>query len=278
MKLIRFGNVGDECPGVIDDDGDRRDASGVIDDWNGEALERRLWEKLAVSELPLAPKNARWASPIARVGKLVGIGLNYKAHAAESGMSPPEDPIIFLKATSAICGAFDNIILPRGSVCADWEVELAVVMGKSGSYIKKEEALSYVCGYCILNDLSEREYQLKRGTQWTKGKSADTFAPMGPWLTTADEIDNPQNLELSLSLNGERMQTGCVKDMIFSVAELISRVSEYMSWQAGDVMTTGTPPGVGMGQKPPRYLRDGDLLTLNINGLGEQRTTVVDFK
>lgn len=272
MKLVRYGEKGREKPGLIDGAGLLRDASAVVDDWCGATFGAAA--AINADDLPAVAGAPRLGVPLAGVGKLVGIGLNYRAHAAEAGLSPPTDPIIFLKATSAINGPNDDIILPRGSGKTDWEVELAVVIGVGGKYIKQEDALSHVAGYCIVNDLSEREYQIERGTQWTKGKSADTFAPLGPWLVTRDEVPDPQQLQLELLLNGERMQKGHSGDMIFSVAELISRVSEYMSWQPGDVMITGTPPGVGLGQKPPRFLCAGDVLTLRIGGLGEQHAAV----
>ena len=217
----------------------------------------------------------RFGAPLAGVGKIIGIGLNYREHAAESKMALPEDPIIFLKATSAINGPNDNIILPQDSRKTDWEVELGVVMGMGGKNIRREDAPRHIAGYVLVNDISEREFQLQRGPQWTKGKSADTFAPMGPWLATSDEITEPQNLQLQTDLNGKTMQSGNTADMHFGILELISRVSCYMSLQPGDVMITGTPPGVGFGQKPPRYLRPGDLLKLRITGLGEQNARVV---
>ena len=273
MKLVRYGEKGSEKPGIIDGNGRLHDASTVVDDWCGATLGDEALAQLHLN-LPIADGSPRLGAPIDGVGKIVGIGLNYRAHAAESGLSPPEDPIIFLKAPDAINGPNDDIVLPRGSHKTDWEIELAVVIGKGGKYIKPEDALSHVAGYCIANDISEREYQLERGTQWGKGKSADTFAPLGPWLVTRDEIPDPQNLELELSLNGQCMQSGHSRDMIFSVAELIARSSEYFSWRAGDVMITGTPSGVGIGQTPPRYLCSGDSLSLRISGLGEQNTTV----
>ena len=275
MKLIRFGPKGREKPGVIDSGGNLRDASGVVADWSGATLTDQSLAQISADELPRIDTKARLGSPLTGVGKIVGIGLNYRAHAAEAGLEAPTEPVIFLKATSALSGPCDDIVLPRGSVQTDWEVELAVVIGTGGSYIPQAQALSHVAGYCIANDVSERDYQLQRGTQWSRGKSADTFAPLGPWLVTRDEVPDPQNLDLKLSLNGEVMQSGNSADMIFTVAELIASVSTYMSLQAGDVMITGTPPGVVLGMKPPRYLRPGDSLRLEVAGLGEQNARVV---
>lgn len=274
VKLARYGEKGKEKPGVFGADGVLRDASAFADDWRGAALGDEFLAQLRPDDLPPVPGSPRLGAPVATPGKIVCIGLNYRLHAAESGLPPPEDPIIFMKSPTALNGPDDDILLPRGSTNTDWEVELAVVIGKGGKYISQKDALSHVAGYCTANDVSEREYQLKRGTQWTKGKSADTFAPLGPWLVTRGEIADPQNLELELLLNGARMQAGNTGDMIFSVAELIARASEYFSWTAGDVMLTGTPPGVGMAQKPPRFLRAGDSLTVRIGGLGEQNSAV----
>lgn len=272
MKLVRFGEAGREQPGVIDEHGDLRDASSVVADWDGATVKDIA--PLRANDLPRVNTQPRLGPPLAGIGKIVGIGLNYRAHAAEAGLEAPTDPIVFLKATSAVAGPDDGIVLPRGSEETDWEIELAVVIGNGGRYIKERDALAHVAGYCIANDVSERDYQLRRGPQWTKGKSADTFAPLGPWLVTRDEIPDPQNLALELCLNGEVMQRGNTADMIFSVPALIARVSEYMSWQPGDVMITGTPPGVGFGMKPPRYLRAGDTLNLRIEKLGVQTTRV----
>ena len=275
MKLVRFGDRGCERPGIIDDAGQLRDVSEVIADWRGDTITPESLARLENAILPPVESSPRLGVPLSGIGKIVGIGLNYRAHAAEAGLPPPADPIMFLKPASALNGPEDDIILPRGSTETDWEIELAVIIGKGGKYISKEDALSHVAGYCIANDVSEREYQIRRGTQWIKGKSADTFAPLGPWLVTADEVTDPQDFLLELFLNGERMQKGNSGDMIFSVAELISRISEYASWQPGDVMITGTPPGVGYGMKPQRFLRAGDLLTLRISGLGEQNTRIM---
>ncbi len=275
MKLTRFGNPGQEKPGVIDGDNHLRDASAIIKDWRGEALSDESLARIIPEELPLVAGKPRRGPPVAGVGKIVGIGLNYREHAAESGMQLPDDPIIFFKSPGAIKGPDDDIVIPRESEKTDWEVELAVVIGKGGKNISEKDALSHVCGYAIGLDLSEREWQLRRGAQWAKGKSADTFAPLGPWLAARAIVPDPQNLELFLSVNGEKMQSGSTGDMHFSVAALISRVSGYMSWQAGDVMLTGTPPGVGLGKKPPRFLRPGDTVRASITGLGEQNARVV---
>lgn len=278
MKLVRYGAAGNEKPGVIDADGRLRDASAVVADWQGEALSDTAFAAAhaVIADMPVvdAADAVRFGSPVGGIGKIIGIGLNYAAHAAEAGLSPPTDPIIFLKSPTALCGAFDNLILPRDSKKTDWEVELAVIIGKSGRYITEAEALSHVAGYAVANDVSERDYQLNRGQQWTKGKSSDTFAPLGPWLVTRDAVADPQNLILQTYLNDELMQTGNSSDMIFPIAQLVARVSEYMSLRPGDVMLTGTPPGVGLGKNPPRFLRPGDRLRLRIDGLGEQQMTV----
>ena len=277
MKLVRYGEKGREKPGVIDENDILRDAAAMADDWRGAFLSDNFLSQVRAADLPPADISGgfpRLGVPVATIGKIIGIGLNYRAHAAEAGMSPPEDPIIFLKSPDAANGPHDDIALPRGSTKTDWEIELAVVFGKDGKYISEKNAFSHVAGYCIANDVSEREYQLQRGPQWTKGKSADTFAPLGPWIATRDEIPAPQNLNMSLSLNGEMRQRGNTGDMVFPLAELIARVSAYMTIRAGDVMITGTPPGVGLGATPPRFLRPGDELHLRIDGLGEQRAKV----
>lgn len=283
MKLFRYGPPGQEKPGVLHGDGDGDtplDASGLVDDWRGGTLDdatlARVRAAAAAGELPTVNiDNARIGAPLGGVGKIIGIGLNYRAHAAEAGLDVPSAPVIFMKAPSAICGPNDDIMLPRGSVATDWEVELAVVIGAGGRYIPRAQALAHVAGYCIANDVSERDHQLKRGTQWSRGKSADTFAPLGPFLVTRDAVANAQNLGLELSLNGETMQRGNTADMIFPVDELIADVSTYMSLQPGDVLITGTPPGVGLGMKPPRYLKAGDEVRLDIDGLGVQMARVV---
>ena len=281
MKLVRYGNPGREKPGLIDLDGKLRDLSGVVPDIGpaqlGSLGMARL-RKANPAKLPLVRGKPRFGCPVAQVGKLVAIGLNYADHAAEAGAAIPKEPIVFLKATTCIQGPDDPVMLPRGSVKADWEVELGVVIGTTARYVAKKDALAHVAGYCIVNDVSEREYQLERGPQWDKGKGCDTFGPIGPWLVTADEIPNVQRLAMWLDVNGQRMQTGNTRTMIFNVAKLVSYVSQFMTLNPGDVITTGTPPGVGMGMKPPRFLRKGDVMTLGIQGLGEQRQDVVGFK
>ena len=281
MKLVRYGRVGKEKPGLIDEQGKLRDLSGVIDDIGPEQLSDKSLAKLAKinpQTLPLVRGNPRKGVPVAYVGKFIGIGLNYSDHAAEAGMAIPKEPIVFMKATSCLSGPDDPIMLPKGSKKTDWEVELGVVIGKLTRSINEKDALAHVAGYCVVNDVSEREYQLERGTQWDKGKGCDTFGPVGPWLVTRDEVPNPQRLELWLDLNGKRIQSGNTKTMIFSVAKIVSYVSRFMTLMPGDIITTGTPPGVGMGMMPPRYLKRGDELVLGIEGLGEQRQTVIAYQ
>jgi 2,4-didehydro-3-deoxy-L-rhamnonate hydrolase len=281
MKLVRYGNPGREKPGLIDDEGKLRDLSGVVPDIGaaqlGQAALARI-RKTSPAKLPLVRGKPRMACPIAGIGKFVAIGLNYADHAAESNAPIPKEPIVFMKATSCIQGPNDPVMLPKGSVKTDWEVELGIVIGTRARYVSKKDALSYVAGYTLVNDVSEREYQLERGPQWDKGKGCDTFGPIGPWLVTTDEIENVQRLDMWLDVNGQRMQTGNTKTMIFNCATLVSYVSQFMTLMPGDVITTGTPPGVGMGMKPPRYLKKGDVMTLGIAGLGEQRQEVVGFK
>ena len=280
MKIVRFGPRGAEKPGVIDDKGDIRNLSAYIDDWSYKTLNKETLEEISASDLsayPLAPKGSRLGAPIDRVGKIVGCALTYGKHAAEAGLEPPEEPMFMLTAPSAINGPFDDVIIPRDGTQLDWESELAVVFCKSGSYIPVEEAMDYVAGFCVSNDVSERIFQLERGTQWTKGKSADTLKPLGPWLVTSDEISDPNNLEISLQVNGKTMQHSSTSDMMYSIAELISIISRYVSWQPGDVMMTGTPPGVGYGMKPQVYLKPGDVMSARIESLGEQRNQVVAF-
>jgi 2,4-diketo-3-deoxy-L-fuconate hydrolase len=280
MKLLRYGRVGKEKPGLIDRDGKLRDLSSIIPDLGPEQLSDKVLKKLArlnTAQLPLVRGNPRRAVPVAQVGKFIGIGLNYSDHAAEAGMPIPKEPIVFMKATSSLSGPEDPVMLPRGSKKTDWEVELGVVIGSVARSVSEKEALQYVAGYCIVNDVSEREYQLERGSQWDKGKGCDTFGPAGPWLVTKDEVPNPQRLELWLTLNGERVQSGNTRTMIFSVAKIVSYVSRFMTLMPGDIITTGTPPGVGMGMKPPRFLKRGDEMALGISGLGEQRQRVVAY-
>lgn len=281
MKLVRYGQPGREKPGLVDADGRLRELAAVVPDIGpgqlAPAALSRL-RRLDPAKLPLVRGKPRIGCPVGGIGKLVAIGLNYADHAAEAGAPIPQEPIVFLKATSCIQGPNDPVMLPKGSVKTDWEVELGVVIGTRARYVTKKDALSHVAGYCVVNDVSEREYQLERGPQWDKGKGCDTFGPIGPWLATADEVANVQRLSMWLDVNGQRMQSGSTRTMIFGVAELVSYVSRFMTLLPGDVITTGTPPGVGMGQQPPRYLKKGDVVTLGIDGLGEQRQEVVAFR
>ena len=282
MKLVRYGNPGKEKPGLIDADGKLRDLSKIVKDIDpsqlGDAALAKL-RKLKTDKLPLVRGNPRMGCPVAGVPKFIAIGLNYADHAAESGLPIPKEPIVFTKATSCIQGPDDAVMLPKGSVKSDWEVELGVVIGTRARYVSQKAALDHVAGYCTINDVSEREYQIERGGTWDKGKGCDSFGPIGPWLVTRDEIANPQKLAMWLDVNGKRMQTGNTRTMIFSVAKLVSYVSQFMTLEPGDVITTGTPPGVGMGMKPSAvYLKKGDEMVVGIEGLGEQRQTVVPFK
>jgi 2-keto-4-pentenoate hydratase/2-oxohepta-3-ene-1,7-dioic acid hydratase in catechol pathway len=281
MRLVRYGRPGKEKPGLIDEEGKLRDLSGVIADIDAEQLSPKALRKLAKvpqASLPLVRGNPRMGVPVAKVGKFIGIGLNYSDHAAEAGMPIPKEPIVFMKAASCINGPDDPIMLPQGSKKTDWEVELGVVIGTRAQYVSEEEALQYVAGYCVVNDVSERSFQLERGPQWDKGKGCDTFGPIGPWLVTPDDIYDVQQLDLYLELNGKRMQTGCTDTMIFTVAQIVSYVSKFMTLEPGDVIATGTPPGVGQGRKPQRFLKKGDQLRLGIAGLGEQQADVIAFK
>jgi 2-keto-4-pentenoate hydratase/2-oxohepta-3-ene-1,7-dioic acid hydratase in catechol pathway len=281
MKLVRHGAPGKEKPGLVDASGKLRDLSGVIPDIGGEVLlpaGLRSLGALDPTKLPAVAGSPRLGVPVAGIGKIVAIGLNYSDHAAESGLPVPKEPIIFMKATSSLTGPNDPVTIPRGSEKTDWEVELAAVIGKPAAYVEEKDALAHVAGYLICNDVSERAYQIERGGQWDKGKGCDTFAPLGPWLVTTDEIPDPQVLDMRLDVNGEAMQRGNTRTMIFGMATIVSYVSQFMSLQPGDVITTGTPPGVGMGKKPPRYLKPGDVMTLSIQGLGEQRQECVAWK
>ncbi len=286
MKLVRYGNPGKEKPGLIDADGKLRDLSAVIPDVTSAHLSDAMIAKLRrlkTASLPLVKGRPRMGCPVADVGKFVAIGLNYADHAAESNLPIPKEPIVFMKATSCIQGPNDDVMLPKGSVKTDWEVELGVVIGTEARYVSQKNALDHVAGYCLINDVSEREYQIERGGTWDKGKGCDTFGPIGPWLVTRDEVPNPQKLHMWLDVNGVRMQDGSTKTMIFSVAKLVSYVSQFMTLKPGDVITTGTPPGVGMGVKKngkpaPVFLKRGDTMSLGIEGLGEQHQKVVAFK
>lgn len=278
MKLLRYGSAGAEKPGLLGDDGKIRDLSAVVGDIAGDVLGDAGLNELRALEptsLPVVDGDPRIGACVGQVGKFICIGLNYADHAAESGMELPEEPVIFFKATSSICGPNDDTEIPRTSVKTDWEVELGVVIGKATKYVSVEDALDHVAGYCVINDLSERDFQLHRSGQWVKGKSCDTFGPIGPWLVTRDEIADPQNLSMYLDVNGHRYQDGSTRTMHFDVATVISHLSQFMSLQPGDVISTGTPPGVGMGQTPETYLKVGDKVELGIEGLGVQQQDVV---
>ncbi|TBY78544.1 FAA hydrolase family protein [Rhizobium leguminosarum bv. viciae] len=277
MKLMRVGEAGSEKPALLDADGKIRDLSGHVADIGGEAIGPAGLAKIAAIDPKSLPElvPGRIGACVAGTGKFICIGLNYSDHAAETGATVPPEPIIFMKATSAIVGPNDDVIIPRGSEKTDWEVELGVVIGKTAKYVTEAEALDYVAGYCVSNDVSERAFQTERSGQWTKGKSCDTFGPIGPWLVTKDEIPQPQNLGMWLTVNGQKMQNGSSKTMVYGVAFLVSYLSQFMSLHPGDVISTGTPPGVGMGLKPPRYLKAGDVVELGIEGLGTQKQTFV---
>jgi 2,4-diketo-3-deoxy-L-fuconate hydrolase len=273
MKLLRWGALGHERPGLVDDQGGIRDLSGVVPDIGGKVLNPATLAELAtldIAALPLVSGDVRLGACVSQVGKFICIGLNYSDHAAESNLSVPAEPVVFGKWTSAIVGPNDEIEIPRGSLKTDWEVELGVVIGRSGRYIEEADALAYVAGYCVINDVSEREYQLERGGTWDKGKGCDTFGPTGPWLVTKEEVPEPHNLRLWLEVDGKRYQDGNTANMIFRIPYLISYLSKMMSLHPGDIISTGTPAGVGLGQRPPIYLRAGNIVRLGIDGLGEQ--------
>ncbi len=277
MKLVRYGVKGAEKPGIVDVTGRIRDLSAVVADINGQVLAHELDKirALDLETLPLVEEGVRYGACVGNIGKFICIGLNYSDHAAETGAAIPEEPIVFNKWTSAIVGPNDDVEIPRNSQKTDWEVELGVVIGKDGRYIDKADAMDYVAGYCVINDVSEREYQIERGGTWDKGKGCDTFGPIGPWLVTRDEIANPHELHMWLEVDGKRFQDGNTNTMIFDVPTIISYLSQFMSLQAGDVISTGTPPGVGLGQKPPVYLQAGQVMRLGIAGLGEQEQHVI---
>lgn len=286
MKLVRYGRPGQEKPGLIDSEGRLRSLAGVIDDVTPDNLSDKVIARLSkvkVDKLPLVRGKQRMGCPVAGTRKFVAIGLNYKEHAEEAGLPLPKEPIIFFKAITSLQGPNDDVMLPRGSKKGDWELELGVVIGKRARYVSQKEALEHVAGYCIVNDVSEREFQIERGGTWDKGKGCDTFGPVGPWLVTRDEVPNPQKLDMWLDVNGERMQTGNTRTMIFSVAKIVSYVSEFMTLEPGDIIATGTPAGVGLGKKKngapaPVFLKRGDTMTLHIEGLGVQSQKVVAFK
>ena len=276
MKLCRFGDAGKEKPGLIDDEGILRDLSPHVTDINPAVLnDLSAIKKLAPSSLAAVEGNPRLGPCVIGSGKFMCIGLNYADHAEESGMPLPPEPVLFMKATSAICGPNDPIIIPRGSVKTDWEVELGVVIGKAAKYVSEANAFDHVAGYCVINDVSERDFQLERQGQWSKGKSCDNFGQIGPWLVTTDEISDPQSLEMWLEVNGERVQDGSTRTMVYGVAHLVSYLSQFMTLHPGDIISTGTPPGVGLGLNPPRYLKPGDIVELGISGLGQQRQNCI---
>jgi 2-keto-4-pentenoate hydratase/2-oxohepta-3-ene-1,7-dioic acid hydratase in catechol pathway len=281
MKLLRFGPRGQERPGMLDRDGCIRDLSAVVEDIGPDALAPASLDKLRKLDpagLPAVSGMPRLGPCVAPVPKLACVGLNYVDHAKEAGMPIPPEPVLFLKAVTAICGPNDDVMLPKGAQKGDWEVELGIVIGRTAQYVAISEALSHVAGYCIVNDVSERNFQLERGGNWSKGKSADTFCPLGPWLVTADEVPDPQALDLFCEVNGQRIQSGSTRNMIFDCAHLVSYISHFMTLMPGDVIPTGTPAGVGLGMKPPRFLRPGDVMRLGITGLGEQRQTVIAYE
>jgi 2-keto-4-pentenoate hydratase/2-oxohepta-3-ene-1,7-dioic acid hydratase in catechol pathway len=278
MKLLRHGNAGSERPGLLHTDGTIRDLSGLVPDIGGNVLSDTglaMLRAVNADALPVVAAGTRLGPCVAGTGKFICIGLNYADHAAESGMAVPPEPVIFMKATSAICGPNDPIIIPRGSSKTDWEVEMAVIIGTSAKYVSQADAIAHVAGYAVTNDVSERDFQIERSGQWTKGKSCDNFGQIGPWLVTRDEVADPQNLPMWLTVNGETMQKGSTRTMVYGVAHLVSYLSQFMTLHPGDVISTGTPPGVGLGQKPPRYLKPGDRVELGIEGLGRQSQDVI---
>ncbi len=277
MKLLRYGPKGREKPGMMDDDGKIRDLSGKIDDINPTTIEKKLerLKKIKPGSLPLVKGHPRIGAPIANFEKFLCIGLNYSDHAKETGHDIPKEPVLFSKHMNCVAGPNDDVVRPRGSKKMDWEVELAIVIGKKTKYVSKKDAMSHVAGYTIVNDVSEREFQIERGGQWVKGKACDGFGPMGPWLVTTDQITNPHELDIWLEVDGERQQDGNTKTMIFNVATIVSYLSKFMTLQPGDVIATGTPPGVGAGQKPQRFLKNGEVMTVGIEGLGVQKQKIV---
>ncbi len=283
MKLVRFGAAGEERPGLLTSKGRRIDLSQHFDDWDAGFFRRGGLEELAAllakishDSFPLVDESARHGAPVARPGKVICVGLNYSDHAAESGMAIPKEPILFMKAANTVVGPFDNLVIPRGSMKTDWEVELGIIIGKDARYLSSPaESSDFIAGYCLSHDVSEREFQLERGGQWTKGKSCDTFNPLGPFMVTRDELQNVKSLGMSLNVNGMRRQTGNTSTMIFDVFTLVHYISQFMTLEAGDLISTGTPPGVGLGMKPPQYLKAGDVVELSIEQLGTQRQVCV---
>lgn len=281
MKLIRFGPKGQERAGVVDAQGVMRDVSSVVEDWTGDTLSDDLIQHVGsqvIEEFPVVPEGARIGAPVGNVGKIVGVALTYGKHAAEAGIDAPKEPMFMIISRTAINGPFDDVVIPRGGTELDWEVELGVVIGKGGNYIPIETAEQHIAGYCVANDVSERQFQLQRGTQWTKGKSADTLKPLGPWLVTRDEVGDANALDISIKVSGVTRQSSNTGDMMYSTAELVSRISDYLTWEAGDVMITGTPEGVGYGMKPQVYLQPGDILEPSIAKLGAQRNRVISYR
>ncbi|MGB0659033.1 MAG: fumarylacetoacetate hydrolase family protein [Mangrovicoccus sp.] len=278
MKLLRFGPLGQEKPGILDADGTLRDLSGSVPDFAGNSVSFQALDEiraLDITSLPVVDEPGRIGACLASVPNFFCIGLNYAKHAAESGLAVPEEPVVFNKATSALSGPFDQVVIPKASQKSDWEVELGVIIGSETLYVSEADALSHVAGYCTINDLSEREFQIERSGQWIKGKSAPTFAPIGPWFVTADEVPDPQALQVSLSLNGEVVQNESTSDMIFTVAQIVSHLSQFMKLMPGDIISTGTPSGVGMGMSPQRFLKPGDVMEIEVEGLGRQRQEAV---
>ncbi len=278
MKLLRYGPAGSERPAILDASGQMRDLSGIVADIDMTTLAPDMMAKLAaldVESLPKVDGTPRIGSAVARPGKFLCVGLNYADHARETGKEPPAEPVLFSKATTALCGPNDDVEIPRGSDRTDWEIELGIVIGSRAKYVSEDDALDYVAGYTLINDVSERRFQSERGGQWVKGKSHDTFGPVGPWMVSKDEIADVQNIDLWLDVDGERRQTGNTKTMIFGVAHLVHYISQFMTLEAGDIIATGTPPGVGLGMKPPTFLKEGQVVTLGASGLGEQRQLMV---
>ena len=280
MKLVRFGEKGSERAGILGPDDIIRDVSDLISDWTGATLSDDSLSKIRAESLdnhPAVMRGIRLGPPVGNVGKIIGCALTYGKHAQEAGLETPKEPMFMLTSRTAINGPFDDVIIPRGGTELDWEAELVVVLGKGGAYIPVETAMDHVAGYCVGNDVSERQFQLERGTQWTKGKSADTLKPCGPWLVTKDEILNPNALDISIKVNGQTRQSSNTADMVFTIAELISNISNYVRWEAGDLMFTGTPPGVGYGMKPQQYMKPGDIMEPTIQGLGAHYSKIVSF-
>jgi len=280
MKLVRFGDKGTERAGILGADNITRDVSSLMGDWTGATISDDILSKIrseTLDDFPRIEANTRLGPPVGNVGKIIGCALTYGKHAQEAGLETPKEPMFMLTSRTAINGPFDDVIIPRGGTELDWEAELVVVLGKGGAYIPVEKAMEHVAGYCVGNDVSERQFQLERGTQWTKGKSAETLKPFGPWLVTKDEIPNPNALDISIKINGETRQSSNTGDMVFSVAELVSNISQYLTWEAGDIMFTGTPPGVGYGMKPPLYMKPGDIMEPTIMGLGAHHSKVVAY-